>query len=85
LAWDAARAGGTSCGVLSAANEAAVLAFLNDELAFTEIPRVIEETLGRHIPVAHPSLEQILDADRWARRTAGALIRETKRIVHTTA
>lgn len=74
LALDAARAGGTACGVLSAVNEVAVGAFLKDELPFLEIPRVIEDALGRHTAVAHPTLEQILDADRWARRTAATLI-----------
>ena len=32
------------------------------------------ETLGRHAPLAHPSLEDILAVDAWSRRTAQELI-----------
>ena len=71
LAQAAARAGGTACTVLNAANDAAVQAYLADQLPFTEIPHVIAETLEAHAPVAHPALEEILEADAWARRVAG--------------
>jgi len=77
LALDAARRGGSACAVLSAANDTAVWAFLHEELAFSEIPRIIEETLSRHDPIAHPALDEILTVDRWARQTAHDLIRKT--------
>jgi 1-deoxy-D-xylulose-5-phosphate reductoisomerase len=65
--YAAARAGGTVPAVLNAANEACVAAFLEDALAFTEIPARIEQVLRRHRPVPNPTLEEILQADRWAR------------------
>lgn len=48
LARAAAEAGGTAPAVLNAANEVAVSAFLNGQLAFAEIPGVIGEVLARH-------------------------------------
>jgi len=74
LAMDAAKAGGTACTVLSAANDAAVEAYLRDALAFADIPRIIEQVLSHHHAVAHPTLEEVLEADRWARAESDALI-----------
>ncbi len=70
LAQDAARAGGSACAVLSAANDVAVAAFLRGELSFGQIPQVIRGTLEQQTVISHPTLEQILECDRWARATA---------------
>jgi len=70
LALKAAASGGTACAVLNASNETAVRAYLDGHLAFADIPRVIADALGDHATVAHPSLEEILEADGWARKTA---------------
>ena len=83
LALEAARRGGSACAVLSAANEVAVWAYLRDELAFSDIPGVIGETLDDHATIAHPTLEEILAQDRWARHTAQELIQQSKRIAHS--
>jgi len=56
--------------VLNAANEVAVSAFLAGRLGFLEIPRVIESVLGRHVHRPASSLEEVLEADRWARELA---------------
>ena len=45
LAYQALRKGGTAPAILNAANEVAVAAFLDDKLAFLEIPALIEQTL----------------------------------------
>jgi 1-deoxy-D-xylulose-5-phosphate reductoisomerase len=71
LAYKALAAGGTAPAVLNAANEIAVDAFLNKNLAFTEIPRIIEAALRAHTPEAAADLEVILRADAWARKEAG--------------
>jgi 1-deoxy-D-xylulose-5-phosphate reductoisomerase len=76
LALDAAQIGGTACAVLSAANEVAVQAFLREEIALSEIAPLIRETLAAHQMVSHPTLEQILDADAWARQTARQHVEE---------
>ncbi len=70
LALAAAAAGGSACAALNGANEAAVQAYLDEQMPFSEIPRIIEDTLERHEPVAHPTLEEILAVDEWARAAA---------------
>ncbi|MBI2105144.1 MAG: 1-deoxy-D-xylulose-5-phosphate reductoisomerase [Candidatus Omnitrophica bacterium] len=70
LALDAAAAGGTACAALNGANDVAVQAYLDGHLAFTEIPRVIAEVLDQHVPLAHPTLDEILAVDAWSRKAA---------------
>jgi 1-deoxy-D-xylulose-5-phosphate reductoisomerase len=67
LAYQAARSGGTAPAVMNAANEEAVKLFLDGRLGFLEIAENIEETLMTHQVVEHPGVEELLDADRWAR------------------
>lgn len=75
LAYEAIRAGRTYPVVLNAANEIAVEAFLADEIKFTEISKLSRQTMDRHEGVNCKSVEEILDADRWARQTARNLIK----------
>ena len=70
LAYDAGRAGGTAPAVLSAANEIAVEAFLNRRITFLQISQMVRRALERHQVVPHPTLDQILAADAWARQAA---------------
>ena len=65
LAYEAGRVGGTLPAVLNAANEVAVQAFLREEIGFLEIIRVVEQTMQKH-QVMDATLEQVLEADRWA-------------------
>jgi 1-deoxy-D-xylulose-5-phosphate reductoisomerase len=74
LARAVAEAGGTAPAVLNAANEVAVAAFLGGRLGFLGIPRVIEEVLGRHRNVPADDLSTVLEADRWARELAEAML-----------
>jgi len=70
LAYAAGRAAGCLPAVLNAANEQAVALFLEEKIAFLDIPRLIEQTCDRYH--AHnrsdPTLEDILSADHWARQ-----------------
>jgi 1-deoxy-D-xylulose-5-phosphate reductoisomerase len=68
LGYECARAGGTSGAVLNAANEAAVEAFLQGELHFTEIVPACRSVLESHQFESEPTLEQLEDLDQWARR-----------------
>jgi 1-deoxy-D-xylulose-5-phosphate reductoisomerase len=70
LAFEAGETGGTLPAVLSAADEVAVALFLDGRIGFLDIPRLIEDALGRHSRVENPSLDDILTADSWARETA---------------
>jgi 1-deoxy-D-xylulose-5-phosphate reductoisomerase len=68
LGQQAARTGGTTGAVLNAANEEAVRSFLAGELEFTEIVPVCRSIVEHHQFDSQPSLEQLLQADRWARQ-----------------
>ncbi len=74
LAFEALRAGGTSSTILNAANEVAVQAFLDRQIRFTDIPRVIEATLAELVCEAVVSIEQVLACDGQARRVAASRI-----------
>ena len=67
LGFECARAGGTSGAVLNAANEAAVQSFLDGELHFTEIVPACRSILEEHHHESDPTLEQLVELDRWAR------------------
>jgi len=70
LAMQAGKRGGTAPAVLAAADEVAVHHFLAGFIGFKDIARVIEDTLNAHDETGNPSLEQVLEADRWARAHA---------------
>jgi len=74
LAYRACETGETLPAVLNAANEVAVRAFLKRRVSFVKIPEVIRETMERHNVVPDPVLDDILEADRWAREQARNLI-----------
>jgi 1-deoxy-D-xylulose-5-phosphate reductoisomerase len=67
LGEECAAAGGTSGAVLNAANEAAVSAFLDGELHFTEIVPACRSVLSSHHFESNPTLERLVELDRWAR------------------
>ena len=70
LARQAGEVGGTLPAVLNAANEVAVDAFCEHKISFEQISRIVAQTMARHQVVTHPSLEEILAADAWARMEA---------------
>src|SRR5256885_3193474 len=71
LARKAGEIAGTLTAVLNAANEVAVDAFVNRRINFPQISETVRRTMDKHHVVAHPTLDQILEADGWARREAG--------------
>jgi 1-deoxy-D-xylulose-5-phosphate reductoisomerase len=77
-AYDAISAGGTMPGVLNAANEVAVNAFLDDKIGFNDVSLIIRKTLDSHVVKKISDLEDVLEGDRWARETAGKFIKELK-------
>jgi 1-deoxy-D-xylulose-5-phosphate reductoisomerase len=70
LARRAGEAGGTLPSVLNAANEVAVEAFVNGKINFPQITETVRRAMEAHQIVAHPTLEQVLAADAWARAEA---------------
>ena len=74
LAYEAGRTGGTMPCVLNGANEVAVYAFLRKEISFTRIFEIVRQVMEQHVPAPGLSLEEIRQADHWARSRAAALI-----------
>lgn len=74
LAFQAARSGGTMPAVLNSANEICVEAFLSHKIGFAAIPEIIGKVMKLHRKVNTPSLNEVLDADSWARIEAAILI-----------
>jgi len=72
LARKAGELGGTLPAVLNAANEVAVSAFLKGRLNFPQISERVARVMDGHAVISHPRLEQILEADAWARQQAAA-------------
>jgi len=70
LARRAGETGGTLPSVLNAANEVAVEAFCARKITFDQISEVVALTMDRHQLQKDPTLDQILEADTWARATA---------------
>ncbi|ARJ51705.1 1-deoxy-D-xylulose-5-phosphate reductoisomerase [Staphylococcus lutrae] len=64
-AYEALRIGGTMPVVLNAVNEVAVAKFLNHEIAFLDIERMIEREMSAHRAIQNPTLEQILELDSY--------------------
>ncbi len=75
LSRHAGEIGGTLPAVMNAANEVAVSAFLDRQIPFPRIWQLVEQVMNRHTSVAKPNLDAILQADRWARATAGGVLK----------
>jgi 1-deoxy-D-xylulose-5-phosphate reductoisomerase len=74
MAYDALKKGDTFPAVLSAADEVVVESFLKRKISFQKIPKILNNVMKKHKPLPHPSLEEILRADRWAREEAGKAV-----------
>jgi 1-deoxy-D-xylulose-5-phosphate reductoisomerase len=75
LAYRALERGGTLPAVLNASNEMLVDAFLDGLIPFDMITRVVDEIMEKHVPRTDPSIEEIEDAEKWARDEAKRSLR----------
>jgi len=75
LAYDALAGGAGLPATLNAANEVAVHAFLNNQIAFLDIPKVIQETMAAYQTTPLSTIDEVLAIDRWARRTAEEMMK----------
>ncbi|MGA2236776.1 MAG: 1-deoxy-D-xylulose-5-phosphate reductoisomerase [Terriglobales bacterium] len=81
LAYEAAGAGGAKTIALNAADEVAVAAFLEEQIGFEEIPRIIEEVISA-TPARHlESIQKVLSLDTEARLLARETVRQRRRKV----
>ncbi len=70
LARQAGEIGGTLPAVMNAANEVAVELFLERRIRFPQIWQSVERVMQAHDVVQHPALEELIEADAWARAKA---------------
>ncbi|MFN2746259.1 MULTISPECIES: 1-deoxy-D-xylulose-5-phosphate reductoisomerase [Bacillus] len=74
FAYESGKIGGTMPTVLNAANEEAVAAFLAGNITFLGIEDIIEKALERHQVISKPSLQEIREVDKEARRFVQTLL-----------
>ena len=74
LAYRAAHAGGTLPTVFNAANEEAVAWFMKDRIEFLDLYELIESAMDAHTVIPDPSLDVILETEKWAREYVRARI-----------
>lgn len=75
LGYRAGRAGGTLPAVMNAANEVAVMRFLDGKISFPEITEAVKQTMDAHKSISEVTLDCILDADRWAREYVNSIVK----------
>ncbi len=73
-AYQALEKGGNMPCILNAANEVAVDAFLNDKINFTEIFDIVEKTMHKAPYIKTPTLDDLFETDKEARRIAQSMI-----------
>lgn len=78
LAREAIQKGGAAPAILNAANEVAVDAFLTETIGFSEIAEVVAAVMAQPYQGDAASLEQVLNADRWAREQAEIIVRQRR-------
>lgn len=74
LSYEVARRGGTAGAVFNGANESAVARFIAGDIPFTRIPELVRSVVDAHETVQRPTLQDVLEADRWARKEIDACL-----------
>ncbi len=77
-AYEALEKGGNMACTVNAANEVVVKAFLEDRIAFLDIPNVIEQTMHKVAFIEHPSIDDYIATDAEARRIAAQIAKLDK-------
>lgn len=76
LAFQVGNSGGTYPTVLNAANEVFVAHILKEQFPLYRLEESIERVLEKHVNISSPSIEDIMECDRWARRTAEEVVQQ---------
>jgi len=79
LGFEALKIGGTMPAVMHGADETAVKAFVNKEIGFMDIPKIIRKTMAAHKTIHSPSLSEIIKAERWGQIFAQKALEEYKK------
>jgi 1-deoxy-D-xylulose-5-phosphate reductoisomerase len=78
LAYEALEKGGNMACTVNAANEVVVKAFLEDRIAFLDIPNVIEQTMQKVAFIGQPTIDDYIATDAEARRIAAQIAKLDK-------
>ncbi|MDC3091390.1 1-deoxy-D-xylulose-5-phosphate reductoisomerase [Rickettsiales bacterium] len=78
LAIQALKIGGSAPTILNAANEIAVGAFLENKIPFLSITKIVDLTINKSNICEINSIEEVLDVDIQARKTAKSFVRLEK-------
>jgi 1-deoxy-D-xylulose-5-phosphate reductoisomerase len=78
LAYEAGKEGGSAPAILNATNEVVVEAFLNKQIRYIEIPKIIEASLNANQSLSNPSLDDIINQDQLAREWTRKYLGENK-------
>ena len=76
LTFRALKEGGTMPCVFNAANEVAVDAFLEEKILFTDITRIVSNTMDSHKTSNYETIDEVIEVSEWAKLTANELIME---------
>jgi 1-deoxy-D-xylulose-5-phosphate reductoisomerase len=76
LALEAGKTGGTMPACMNAANEAAVMNFLERKISFDMIPELVEKAMRRHKVKMNPTLEDVLKTDMLSRQQVEEMIHD---------
>jgi 1-deoxy-D-xylulose-5-phosphate reductoisomerase len=79
LAVKSAKTGGTAPTALCAADEIAVDLFLKEQIKFTDIPLLVAGVMAAHRNTPDPTLDDIINIDRWSRDKALELFNQDKK------
>lgn len=82
LAYDVGQTGGILPTVMNAANEAAVKLFLSGKIAFLDIEKIIVETVQNYQNIPYPTLDQIIETDRFIQQHITDCYRKEVNHVH---
>jgi 1-deoxy-D-xylulose-5-phosphate reductoisomerase len=78
IGFEVAKTGGTAAAVFNAANEQAVKEFLEGNVKFDMIIELIEHCLSKHSVKSDVSLDELLNADLWARNEVNEWLKKQK-------
>ena len=74
LARHCAKLGGSACAAMNGANEEAVALFLQDKIGFYDLYDLVKQAVEAVPFLASPTLEDILETDRLARRSVKSMV-----------
>lgn len=78
LGFRALKEGGTMPAVMHGADKVAVDAFVVGKAKFTDIPKIVIDTMNAHQVIKDPNLLQLLKAEKWGQEFAQKLLKEEK-------